>query len=100
MRIQALTMRLVALIVLLTSASDYSAFDRFDPSVPTNSAGLEAIPHLVSKSATRASLHTTDLPDDHCLFCSPWIAPRRSVLAQFSLSSPVAQSPTAALPSS
>jgi hypothetical protein len=56
MRIQALTMRLVALIVLLTSASDYSAFDRFDPSVPTNSAGLEAIPHLVSKSATRASL--------------------------------------------
>jgi hypothetical protein len=92
-------MRLVALTVLLTSASDYSAFDRFDPSAPMSSARAEAVTHLVSQPATLASLRTNDLADDHCLFCSPWIASRRSVLAQSSLSAAVTQSPKVVLPS-
>jgi hypothetical protein len=100
MMLQAVTIRAVVLIVLLTSASDYSAFDRFDPSAPMNSAGAQAMPHLVSRTAILASLCTNDLPDDHCLFCSPWIAPQRSVLAQSSLSSAVTQSPKVVLPSS
>jgi len=80
MRSRAITLRLVALIVLLTSASDYYAFDRLDPSAPMNSAGLEAIPDLVPQTATTANLRTTDLPDDCCLCCSPWIAPQRPAL--------------------
>jgi hypothetical protein len=100
MRFQAVTIRFAALMVLLTSASDYSAFDRFDPSAPMNSAGLEAIRYIVSQTATLARVRTNDLPDDHCLFCSPWIAPRQAVLAQSSLSSALTQSPKVVLPSS
>jgi hypothetical protein len=100
MRFQAVTIRMVALIVLLASASDYSAFDRFDPSAPMNAAGLEAIPYLVSRTAALVGLRTNNLPDDHCLFCSPWIAPRRSFLAQSSLSTALTQRPKIVLPSS
>jgi len=80
MKSRAIPIRLVALIVLLTSACDYVAFDRWDPSAPMNSMRLEVIPDLVPKTATTVSVHTVDLADDHCLCCSPWIAPQRPAL--------------------
>jgi hypothetical protein len=99
MRSQVIAIRLVALIVLLTSAFDYYAFDRWDPSAPMNSAGPEAISAFAPQTAaTTASLHTTDLSDDHCLCCSPWIAPPRPVLPRVSVSSSVPQNARAAVP--
>ena|ERR1700722_18897510 len=100
MRPRALTIRLVALIVLLTAVSDYSEFDRVDPTAPMNSAGAEAIGDLVRQTPKPASLRTTALPDDQCLFCSPWIQPQPPALTRISLSSRVTQSPKTSLLSS
>ena len=100
MRSRVITIRIVALIVLMTSAADYAAFDRWDPSAPMNSAGLEAIPDLVPETATSLSVRATYLPDDHCLCCSPWIAPQLPALQPASLSSSVTQTAKASLQSS
>jgi len=96
MRFRPLLIRLVALIVLLTAASDYSHFDQVDPAAPMNSAGVEAI-GLVPRTPAPASLHTTNQPDDQCLFCSPWTQSQPPALSRISLSSPVTQSPQASL---
>jgi hypothetical protein len=92
--------RLVALLVLITSASDYCAFDVWDPSAPMSAAGSEAIRDLVQYRQASVKMRPSELPDDHCLCCSPWIAPRRPALPRASLSSTVTQAAKASLPSS
>jgi hypothetical protein len=97
MRSWTVTIRLVALIVLLTSAADYSVFDLWDPSAPMNSAGVAAIQRLVPQTGMTAS--ATESPDDHCFCCSPWIAAKSPELPRAVLSLSAAQSAEADLPS-
>src|ERR1700735_4290221 len=99
MQPRPIPIRLVALIVLLTAASDYSNFDRVDLYAPMNSAGPESIGDLASRTPKPVSLHTTNLPDDQCLFCSPWIQPRPPALSRISLSSRLTQNAKTSLPS-
>jgi hypothetical protein len=99
MRCRPISIRLVALIVLLTAASDYSEFDRVDLSAPMNSAGPESIGDLASRTPKPVSLHATNLPDDQCLFCSPWITPQPPALSRANLSSRLTQSAKTSLAS-
>jgi len=92
--------RLVALLVLIAAASDYCAFDVWDPAAPMNSAGSEAISDLVPDWQASVKVRTSELPDDHCLCCSPWIASQRPAREPASLSSTLTQAPKAFLPSS
>jgi hypothetical protein len=62
MRIQGVILRLLALLVLVSSACDFCTFDLFDPGAAMSSPG----PRSISLPAAQAS----DLPDDHCLCCS------------------------------
>ena len=82
MRLGIITFRLAALIVLITSASDYWAYDQWDPTAPMNSSGPEAIAIFASNTPSAVSLHCANLPDDHCLCCSPSVAPPAPVLPQ------------------
>jgi hypothetical protein len=75
MRFRSFPIRLVALIVLLTAASDYSDFDIVDMCAPMNSAATEAVTDHVSRTPASPSLRTIAQPDDQCLFCSPWLRP-------------------------
>jgi hypothetical protein len=99
MRSRSIPIRLIALVVLLTAASDYSDFDRVDLSAPMNSAGPETIAELASRTPAPASLRAIDLPDDQCLFCSPWIQPEPPALSRVSLSSRLTKSAKTSLPS-
>jgi hypothetical protein len=69
------TIRLASLIVLLVSGSDYWAYDRWDPTAPMNSSGPQALALFVSQVASGVSLRCSNLPDDHCLCCSPLVVP-------------------------
>jgi hypothetical protein len=73
--------RLASLTVLLVSGLDYWAYDRWDPAAPMNSADPEAIAVFVSQDASNVSLHCAKVPDDHCLWCSPTMAPAAPKLA-------------------
>jgi hypothetical protein len=86
MRLSAIAIRLTASIVLLASFSDYWAYDRWDPTAPMNSSGSAAIPVFDLHGPSGASLHSTDLPDDHCACCSPIVAPPAPVVPLPSLS--------------
>jgi len=78
----SIALRLTALIVLLTSFSDYWAYDRWDPTAPMNSSGPEAIAALNLKGPSTASVQCADLPDDNCVCCSPLMAPPAPVIPQ------------------
>lgn len=78
MRLGTITIRLVALILLLVSVSDYWAFDQWDATAPMNASGPEAMEVMASQKAQTARLHSAALPDDHCLCCSPVVAPARA----------------------
>lgn len=80
MRLGKVTIRLVAVVVLLVSFSDYWAFDRWDPTAPMNSSGPDAFAALDWHRASGASVRCTNLPDDHCAFCSPLMAPSAPVV--------------------
>jgi hypothetical protein len=80
MRLGILPIRLAALAVLLTSFSDYWAYDRFDPTAPMNSSGPEAVAVLGLHPASGAGLRSANLADDNCVCCSPLIAPPGPVL--------------------
>jgi hypothetical protein len=76
MRLSAIAIRTTALVVLLTSFSDYWAYDRWDPAAPMNSCGSSAVSAVFDLDAPPgAALRSTDLPDDHCACCSPTLAP-------------------------
>jgi hypothetical protein len=69
MRMQAIILRLAALLVLVSSACDYCAFDLNDPGAPMSRPGvllLVATDHAICPLAVRMS----DLPDDRCMCCS------------------------------
>ena len=84
MRVRATIFRLAALFVLLSSASDYSTYDLYDPAASMSSPGptliLTPTVHTVSLTASSAK----SLPDDYCLCCAPSIA-----LRSISLEGPV-----------
>jgi hypothetical protein len=74
MRLGKITIRLAALLVLLTSFSDYWAYDRWDPAAPMNASGPEAVAAFDFHVPSGACWHSTNLSDDHCICCSPVIA--------------------------
>lgn len=80
MRLPTIIVRLVGLLVLLVSVSDYWAYDRWDPTAPMNASGPETMELVGAQKAPSASLNSTALPDDHCLCCSPVVAPPAPVL--------------------
>jgi hypothetical protein len=82
MRFRTPTIRLAALFVLLVSASDYWAYDRWDPAASMSSSGSEAAAFFAGYPASTVSLDCASLPDDHCLFCSPLVAPPPPVISQ------------------
>src|SRR5215469_18017636 len=82
MKLSTIALRLIALIVLLTSFSDYWAYDRWDPTAPMNSSGPEAIAALNLRVPSSASVQCADLPDDNCACCSPLMAPPAPVIPQ------------------
>jgi hypothetical protein len=101
MRVQAIAVRIVALIVLISSLFDYIAYDMYDPSALMSSAGSEAfVTSIVPHRLTSVEARTTDLPDDQCLCCSPTIAPPRPVFEMPDLIACVVQTGLAALPCS
>ena len=85
MRLGVVTIRLVTVVILLVSFSDYWAYDRWDPTAPMTSAGLDAIAAVDWHSAFGASVRSTNLPDDHCTFCSPLMAPPAPSVPQLGL---------------
>jgi hypothetical protein len=87
MRLWTPTIRLVALIVLLTSVSDYWAYDRWDCTAPMNSPGPETMAVIALQKVQTVSLRGASLPDDHCLCCSPLMARSAPVLPLPCLSS-------------
>jgi hypothetical protein len=82
------TFRIAALVVLLTSFSDYWAYDRFDPAAPMNSSGPEAVAVLDLDAPSGVGLQSSNLPDDRCVCCSPVIWPPGPVVPQPTLSTP------------
>lgn len=101
MRKGSTVIRIVALLVLLTSAMDYCAYDLYDPSASMSMAGSDIFMAGIAP-AKLAALQTrpSDLPDDRCLGCSPSIAPIPPILLTSDLISFVVQNKVASLPSS
>jgi hypothetical protein len=100
MLFRAVLIRLVALIVLITSAFDYCAFDVWDPAAPMSSAGLETIRDLVPGHPASAQIRTSESSDDHCLGCAPGISPRPAILHRITLTSSLFHPAEASVPSS
>src|SRR5215469_18040366 len=98
MRLGTLTIRVAALIVPLTSVSDYWAYERWDQAASMNAPGPEAMTMFVSKAALSVSLYSTTLHDDHCLCCSTWAAPLPPVLPRCRSTSSVAQAAITFIP--
>jgi hypothetical protein len=74
MRIHAIILRLAALLVLLSSVCDYCAFDLYDSEASMSRPGPMLLANNAGKAIGQAKVRTSDLPDDHCLCCSPSIA--------------------------
>ena len=88
MRLGKITIRLAALLVLLTSFSDYWAYDRWDPAAPMNACGPEAVAAFDFHAPSGACLRSTNLSDDHCVCCSPVIAPPAPVVPHSAYNTP------------
>jgi hypothetical protein len=64
-------LRLVALIVLLSGAADYCAFDLSDPLAPMSASGTpSAIVAGANRHMTQTSIRLTDTQDDRCICCA------------------------------
>jgi hypothetical protein len=87
MRIQAIVLRLAALLVLLCSACDYCAFDLYNPEASMSRPGPELFSDT-DRAFCPSTVRTSDLPDDQCLCCSPSIPPQASILDSPLLTSP------------
>lgn len=72
------TLRLIAVAVLLSGVGDYCAFDVADPLAPMSAAGTSG---LLSTSANlrmdTASIRHTDGQDDRCICCAAGFTARR-----------------------
>ena len=80
MSARAIIFRLAALFVLLSSASDYSTYDLYDPSASMSLPGPALLLSAAAHPIALAERSTTNLPDDHCLCCCPSIALQRMSL--------------------
>ena len=99
MRNWSILLRSVALLVLITSASDYCAYDLSDPSAPMSSAGSDSfMAGVIPSKLIPVQARTPNLPDDRCLGCAPSIAPKPPILLTSDLISFVVQNKTASLP--
>lgn len=85
MRLRIVTIRLAALLVLLTSFADYWAYDRWDPTAPMNSCGSEAVEAVNLHPPSAVHFHSANLQDDRCVCCSPVLAPPAPVVPQSAL---------------
>lgn len=85
MKLRTVTIRLIALVVLFASFSDYWAYDRWDPTAPMNATGPEAVAALTQHIPSNVCWRRTDLTDDYCVFCAPLVSPPAPVLPQPSL---------------
>jgi hypothetical protein len=79
--VRVATFRLIALIVLLTGAADYLAFDVGDPLAPMNALGTPgftagSISHRMNPPAVRQ----TDSQDDRCICCAAGFPAQQIVL--------------------
>ena len=68
MRHRVVIIRLVALLVLVTSACDYCAFDLWDQTAPISLSRSEAIRVLIPDRQTSVQNVSSELPDDQCLW--------------------------------
>ena len=98
MRHRGLIIRLVALLVLITSACDYCAFDVWDSTAPMSLTRSEAIRDLVPDHHMSVRNVTSALPDDQCLGCAPSILPRPPILHRVTLEAPVFQAAATPVP--
>jgi hypothetical protein len=92
--------RLIALLVLVTSGFDYCAFDVWDPTAPMSLTRSEAIRDLVPDHQTSVNNVTNELPDDQCLGCAPSILPRPFIVHRLSLEASAFQAAEVPVPSS
>jgi len=72
--------RIVALLVFITSAIDYCAYDLYDPSASMSLARSDIMAGIAPAKLTALRTRPSDLPDDRCLGCSPSIAPIPPIL--------------------
>ena len=85
MRHRGVIIRLIALLVLVTSGFDYCAFDVWDPTAPMSLTRSEAIRDLLPGHQTSVTNLTSELPDDQCLGCAPSVLPRPLIVHRVTL---------------
>src|SRR5580700_6532800 len=90
--------RLVAVLVLVTAAFDYCAFDVLDPTAPMSSAQSGPVPDLASRHQPPAAIQAAESSDDHCLCCAPGISSRLVVLHRVILASLIFQAAETSVP--
>jgi hypothetical protein len=98
MRHRVVIIRLVALLVLVTSGFDYCAFDVCDPTAPMSLTRSEAIHDRVADYQTSVKNLPSELPDDQCLGCAPSILPRPLIVHRVTLEAFAFQSTEARVP--
>jgi hypothetical protein len=98
MRHRVVVIRLIALLVLVTSACDYCAFDVWDPTAPMSLTRSEAIRDLVPDHQSSVENMASELPDDQCLGCAPSILPRPLIVHKITLEASAFQAAEDALP--
>jgi hypothetical protein len=91
-------LRLVALLVLVTSGFDYCAFDVWDPTASMSLTRSEAIRDLFPDHQTSVTNVTSELPDDQCLGCAPSILPRPVIVHRVTREASVFQAAETPLP--
>jgi hypothetical protein len=98
MRHRGVIIRLIALLVLVTSGFDYCAFDVWDPTAPMNLTRPEEFRALVPDYQTSVQNVTSQLPDDQCLGCAPSVLPRLLMVHRITLEESAFQAAEVPLP--
>jgi hypothetical protein len=80
MRLPVYISRLAAFLVLLSAGCDFCAFDLYDPDASMSQPG-PVMNVDTANAICPAAMRTSDLPDDHCLCCSPTVASQVATLA-------------------
>jgi hypothetical protein len=98
MRHRGVIIRLIALLVLVTSGFDYCAFDVWDPTAPMSLTRSEAIRDFVPDHHTSVNNVANELPDDQCLGCAPSILPRPLIVHRVTVEASAFQAAEVLLP--
>ncbi len=78
---RGITLRLIAIIVLLSGVADYVAFDRADPVAPMSAAGeCSLIDQGAADHSSRTTIGHTDTHDDGCIGCAAAVTADRAEL--------------------